>query len=211
MKPLLRNLPMNPTTSNNQTLLTYNSTLPAYLQGTPDEVTGSVKEWIDTTLSFMNPQSKILEIGSGTGRDAAYIESRGFRVERSDAAESFVNHLRDLGYETKLFNVVTQTIPERYDLIYANCVFLHFTEKELCTVLNTVAQGLNDSGILAFSVKLGEGEDWTTEKVDAPRFFRYWQPDPLQALVEQYGFRLLESRCDGKFIQLIAQKSHDHQ
>lgn len=200
-----------PTKSNDLTLLTYNRTLPAYLRGTPEEVTGSVKEWIDCTLQHVQRSSKILEIGSGPGRDAAYIESHGFHVERSDAAESFVSHLRDQGYETKLFNVATQSIPELYDLIYANCVFLHFTEVELCTALNTVFQGLNESGILAFSVKQGEGEGWTDEKVDAPRFFRYWQPDPLQALVEQYGFRILECRCDGKFIQLIAIKSHDHQ
>lgn len=197
---------MNPMTSNSDTLNAYNNNLRAYIEGTPQEVTGSVQEWIEETLSYIHRNAKILEIGSGFGRDADYIESRGFLVERSDAADSFVECLRNQGHETKHFNVLEESIPVTYDLIYANAVFLHFREEELKIVLNTVYKGLNETGILAFSVKLGQGEMETPEKVNALRYFRFWQPQPLEELVMQHGFRILQSRCDGKFIQLITQK-----
>lgn len=197
--------------TNSPTLNSYNANLPAYIQGTPQEVSGSVQEWIHNTLHYLPSNSRILEIGSAFGRDAAYIETQGFLVERSDAAISFVEHLRNQGYETKHFNVLTDTIPEPYDLIFANAVFLHFTEAELHTVLTTVNQGLNPSGLLSFSVKEGIGAEWTEEKLSAPRYFRYWEKEPLAHFVSEHGFHILSITSDGKFLQLIARKSNDHQ
>lgn len=197
---------MNPLTSNAQTLYAYNHNVSSYIQGTPQEVSGSVQAWIDHTLTCIPFHATILEIGSAFGRDAAYIESKGHPVDRSDAADNFVNFLQEQGHNARHFNVLTDPLPVQYDLIFANAVFLHFKEEELHHVLNKVYNGLHPQGILSFSVKLGEGEEWTEEKVGAPRYFRYWQPQPLQDIVVQHGFEIFSTTCDGKFIQIIARK-----
>ena len=60
-----------------QTIDTYNTKLDQYIAKTNPVIDGILKEWIDLMLSKNNNQSSILEIGSGTGKDADYIESNG--------------------------------------------------------------------------------------------------------------------------------------
>ena len=77
-----------------------------------------------------------------------------------------------------------------YDLIFANCVFLHFTPKELEMVLIKVYKALTYDGALAFSVKKGEGETWSSLKIDAPRYFCYWDRFSMDNLLQKVGFSL---------------------
>lgn len=189
------------------TLQTYNQAVQAYVDGTPQEVSGSVKEWIDHTLNQIPRDARILEIGSGFGRDAQYMVNAGYQVERSDAAQGFVDLLRAKGHrDTKLFNVLTDPYDGSYDLVFANAVFLHFTRQELPEVLHKTYSALNQNGILSFSVKLGDDEEWTNEKVDAPRYFCYWQKEELERLVKEAGFEMVSGNSDGKFIQIIAKR-----
>ena len=42
-----------------------------------------------------------------------------------------------------------------------------------------------DGGVLAFTVKEGDGEGWSNLKLDLPRHFTYWREGPLRdALAE---------------------------
>jgi len=54
---------------------------------------------IDPLDERLRPGASILEIGSGTGRDALELERRGYRVRRTDAALSFVEMMRADGFE----------------------------------------------------------------------------------------------------------------
>jgi GNAT superfamily N-acetyltransferase len=71
--------------SNEVTLQSYESQINAYIEKTPPQVEGVFKRWIDATLTRVQQDAHIIEIGSAFGRDAAYIESKGFTVERTDA------------------------------------------------------------------------------------------------------------------------------
>ena len=191
---------------NEVTLQAYESAMDAYIAATPAEVGGTVKTWIDQTLGLLLPNARIFEIGSGFGRDASYMESRGFTVERTDAAQSFVGFLQQNGYSARQFNALTDEFSAKYDLIYANCVFLHFTPRELEQVFHKVYDGLSNKGILAFAVKCGEGKAWSCEKIGMPRYFCYWNADKLRALVESAGFEVKFLFQDQAFIQIIAQR-----
>ncbi|MBM3198601.1 MAG: hypothetical protein FJZ58_05035, partial [Chlamydiae bacterium] len=114
-------------TPNERTLSSYELATQEYVQGTATEVSGSFKKWIDATLALLSEEAEIFEIGSGFGRDAKYMESYGFHVERSDATEAFIALMQTEGYAALYFNVITDTFPSTYDLIFANAVFLHLT------------------------------------------------------------------------------------
>lgn len=43
-------------------------------------------------MAYLKKDASILEIGTGPGRDADYIESLGYSVTRSDAVESFIEY-----------------------------------------------------------------------------------------------------------------------
>ncbi len=197
---------MNNISSNDLTLNAYARGINEYIVGTPSETNGIVQEWIDDFLKLLPINANIVEIGSAHGRDALYIESCGFSVERTDATLEFVTYLKKQGHGANSFNILTDDFKSSYDLIFANAVFLHFTPDELKKVLTKVHASLVDKGILAFSVKLGEGEEWTSVKVGNPRYFCYWTSEGIQSLLESNGFDVIFTSSDEKFVQITARR-----
>lgn len=176
------------TTGNEQTLRTYDGHVQDYVTGTAQVVSGPSKDWIDGALKGLSFDARILELGSAFGRDAAYIQQQGFRVECTDASQGFLDYLRGNGFEARLFNALTDPLAKDYDLILANAVLLHFSRSEFQVVLSKMAGALKPGGRFAFSLKQGEGEDWSTMKLNAPRYFCYWQPEHLPPLLQKAGF-----------------------
>lgn len=174
--------------TNQTTIDTYNAHIQEYIDGTPQEVSGTIKSWIDGTLSGLPTDTKILEIGSAFGRDANYIESQGYRVERTDASSGFVELLRAQGHETRLLNILTDQLTPGYGVVFADVVLLHFTRPEIESVISKVYSSLNESGCFAFSLKQGEGENWSTDKLGAPRYFCYWSADTIKTKLNEAGF-----------------------
>lgn len=174
--------------NNDKTLEAYETGLAEYNAAAIPDVVGSVKDWIDATLDLLPKGTKILELGSAHGRDADYIESKGYKVDRSDAAQAFVDYMHDMGHEAQTINALTDDFGGPYDTIYANAVLLHFTPEQCKTVLKHIHDSLNADGLLSFSVKIGEGSVWSDRKLKSSRFFTYWQEQPLKRLLSENGF-----------------------
>lgn len=196
--------------SNMQTLRSYETGIQEYISGTATRVSGSVKDWIDRILAYLpSAHAKIIEIGSAFGRDASYIESFGFAVERTDATESFVTFLQKQGHSAYAFNIITDNFKRHYDLIFANAVFLHFIPLELEKVLQKIYASLSENGILAFSVKKGTGEEWTNDKLGRPRYFCYWNEQAITQLLQEQKFEIICTISeDEKFLQIIAKPNN---
>jgi SAM-dependent methyltransferase len=64
-------------------------------------------------------QGHILELGSGPGRDAAYLEQRGVQVTRSDAAGAFVERLRAAGHQARQLDIRHDDLGDPYDAVLA--------------------------------------------------------------------------------------------
>jgi SAM-dependent methyltransferase len=85
-----------------------------------------------------------------------------------------------------------------YAGIWAAAVLLHLSRPRLAGVLRRFRAAVPADGILGFSVKEGDGEEWTTEKLDAPRYFVYWRQEPLVDLVRASGWQpITVSRAAG--------------
>jgi len=174
---------------NKTTLNTYQEHFDNYISKTPQETSGAQKVWIESLLSQINHGTPILEIGSAFGRDAAFMHDAGFRnVTLTDAFDAAIHELYERGFEARKLNILTDEPEGKYGLIFASAVFLHFTAEELRSVLRKLSGHLEQNGILSFSVKQGDGEEWTSDKMEAPRYFHYWQSDPLRQLVEESGY-----------------------
>lgn len=143
--------------------------------------------WLDRLASDA-PSGRILEIGSASGRDATALEGRGRSVHRTDATLAFVEMQRSEGHRADVLNVLTDEIKGPYAAVLANAVFLHFQPVELRLVLAKIRGALVLGGLLAFSVKVGDGSEWSSHKLGVPRFFQYWQPQPLRDLVLESGY-----------------------
>ena len=74
------------------TIDTYEKNAHLYIERTAATVANDLKEYFHTLLTNLPKDATILEIGSGAGRDANYIESLGYSALRTDVVEVFVNH-----------------------------------------------------------------------------------------------------------------------
>jgi predicted TPR repeat methyltransferase len=176
---------------NDLTLYAYENGVKDYNAVAIPDVTGAVKAWIDAGLAMLSANAVILELGSAHGRDADYIESRGFVINRTDAAQSFVNYMESRGHKAQLLNALTADYGGPYDMVYANAVLVHFTHKECGDVLQRTKKALKPNGLFSFSVKVGEGSGWSNGKLKDPRFFTYWQLEPLKTLLKQNHYELV--------------------
>jgi SAM-dependent methyltransferase len=132
----------------------------------------------------------VLELGSGLGWDAAYLESRGPRVLRTDATRAF-DALRADGYEALLLDVRRDEWGGPYAAVLANAVLLHLTRGEFADVLRRARQSVVEQGILGLTLKEGDGDAWSTAKLDLPRHFTYWREPAIREALEQAGWSVL--------------------
>lgn len=198
--------------TNKKTIESYEVSINQYIQNTPNKRGAVVEGWLDKSIEDLRLDAKILEIGSAYGRDAKYIEDKGFHIEKTDAAQGFVDILVQKDPTSHLLNVVTDDINSDYDLILANAVLLHLNDEETQGVLVKIFDTLISGGTFAFTLKQGEGEAWQNNKDMAPRFFNYWHKDDIVTTLLNTGFVNINAWVDetdspnATWIMIIAKK-----
>lgn len=143
------------------------------------------------------PKSKLLDIGSGSGRDLALLTSLGHECFGVDATPEFVDLSQSLHPELK-GKVLHAALPNfeppfdgDFDGVLCSAVLMHIPESELVPAALTIKRCLKNHGRLLYSVP-SKRLDVVTENRDANgRLFVPDQSDRLQKLFEQLGFSLI--------------------
>jgi SAM-dependent methyltransferase len=148
----------------------------------------AVAELIDRVVPLLPAGARCLELGSGPGHDARELERRGVRVDRTDATQAFVDMLRADGHDARRLDVRYDDFGGPYDLVWADAVLLHLTRPELGRALRAARAAVAPSGLLAITVKEGDGEQWSSARLDVPRYFVYWREEPLRAELAAAGW-----------------------
>ncbi len=130
----------------------------------------------------------VLELGSGPGWDAAYLENRGVRVTRTDATPAFVERLRAAGHDARLLDVRIDPLGGPYEAVLADAMLLHLTREQFEDVLRRARRAVVDGGVLAFTVKEGDGAAWSNAKLDLPRHFTYWRESAVREVLTRSGW-----------------------
>lgn len=182
------------------TIGAYDNYADDYAQGTcamPEAVAGNIARFVAT----VEPGGRILEIGSGPGRDALALEQIGLSVRRTDISAGFVRQLRSAGYVADQLDPLRDdlTDPLRdgapYDGVWANASLLHVRRESLPVVLRRLAAVTRPGGALHVTLKEGRGERWSVHgHVSAPRFFTFWQEEALRDVLRQAGWEVDEVR-----------------
>jgi SAM-dependent methyltransferase len=173
------------------TLESYQRGCQQYLAGTPDFMPDSHKSWLLDALALRPAGSTVLEVGSGPGYDAAFMETMGARVERTDATAGFVAHLRNQGHAARQLNVLTDELGGPYGMVYAFAVFQHFEEYQCNLALQRCADALIPGGVLAVSFREGGTAEWQERKGMERRLFWFWRPGLLWHTVERTGLTMV--------------------
>jgi 2-polyprenyl-3-methyl-5-hydroxy-6-metoxy-1,4-benzoquinol methylase len=177
-----------------ETLRAYEQRADRYSAASATAVSPDVACLLDAVLARLPAGSYALEIGSGPGLEAAYLEERGMRVDRTDAAAAFVKRLHEQGYDARLLDVRDGDLGGPYDAVLANAVLLHLERAQTRSALTACMQAVRPGGLLAMTLKDGDGESWSQAKLDAPRWFVYWREEALRDLLGDVGWHVLDLR-----------------
>lgn len=110
----------------------------------------------------------ILELGTGSGNEAAHMLARGFAVSPTDASpELAAEAKRVLSIDVSLMRFDQLAADGQFDGVWANASLLHAPRTELTDALSRIFRALNPGGLLAASFKLGDSEG-------RDRFGRYY-------------------------------------
>lgn len=175
------------TGDNAETLRTYEQAAALYRERTvrgdaePDDLVALVAE-------HAVPGATVLEVGSGPGVDADRLEALGFAVRRTDATRAFVDLLRADGHSADVLDVRSDDLGGPYDVVFAHAVLLHIDRGELPAVLARLRTAVRPGGLLALTLKEGDGEEWSSHKVELPRHFTYWRLEPLRDVLVGAGW-----------------------
>jgi protein-L-isoaspartate O-methyltransferase len=176
------------------TAAAYDAHAEDYAAGTsamPDEVNANMVRFVDA----VGTEARVLEIGTGPGRDAMEMERIGLSVRRTDVSEGFVSRLHAAGYVADRLDPLTDdlTDPLRggapYDGVWANASLLHVRRELLPAVLERLAAVTRPGGALHVTLKGGEGARWSVHgNVSAPRYFTFWREDALREVLTAAGW-----------------------
>jgi predicted TPR repeat methyltransferase len=177
--------------ANDITIASYQAAAHEYLDRGPTTSLPSYDAFVARFAAMVGPSGHVLELGSGPGLDATKLESFGLRVDRTDATPAFLDMMRADGHEARQLDLRTDELGGPYDAVFANAVLLHLARNTLVDVLVRTRQAVRDGGLIGFTVKEGEGEAWSNEKLDLPRYFVYWREDALREATTRAGWAVL--------------------
>jgi SAM-dependent methyltransferase len=138
---------------------------------------------------------RVLEVGSGPGRDADFLETLGVQVRRTDATRRFLEIQAARGKYGEHVNIITDELGGPYDAVVALCVLIHVPRVETDRVLAKIFRCLRPGGGFLVSMRHGDGE--TGGKYHTV----YWRRDDFAARIEAAGLICVWDEfsidCDG--------------
>lgn len=114
---------------------------------------------VDTFKKRVDSSKKILELGSGTGREFQEL-SKYYNITGSDYSDAFLKKLRKKfkQYSFPKINAITMEIDEHFDVIYSNKVLQHLLPEQLEESLKLQYNTLISGGLLIHAMWKGDPE-----------------------------------------------------
>lgn len=167
----------------------------ASVDRTPSPATATALRQLAAAVA---PGRRVLDIGSGPGWDADFLESLGLLVQRTDAAAAFCALQAERGKNCERLDLLADPIQGRYDGIAMLCVLQHFERAQLDAALRKLAHALRSDGALLLMYPQGEGEHWEQGTSGDYRVVR-WTSDAMDARLAWAGFGVAwEDSRDGR-------------
>lgn len=198
--------------TDNQTIAAYDKYPDAYDEQTREFWGLFPRDDIAAFVSAL-PGPKVLDLGSGPGRDAVLLRESGLNIICVDGSEEMVRRTQALGFESRVAEFESLSYPDHtFDGVWAYTSLFHIPKEMMQTILGRIYAWLKPDGCLFLGMFEGEfeGQSEIPYMPDAPRYIRLYSEPELIDCVDQAGFRitrLTRYRPNKKtLLNLIAQK-----
>jgi hypothetical protein len=127
---------------------------------------GQLNAWLVDALP--SAPACVLDIGAGTGRDAAWLASRGFDVVAVEPAAGMVREARRLHTETAIHWVEGDSLPglektlrraQAFDFILVSAVWMHVPHQERTRAFRKIVSLMKPGARLAMTLRHGPASD----------------------------------------------------
>lgn len=140
------------------------------------------------------PSGKVLEIGSGAGKDATALIGLGYNYIGTDASQGFLKIARKRNPKAIFIHKRVEDLDfseGSFDGFWTAATLLHMPKDKIDQVLTTIKRQVKPGGIGFISVKQGEGEG-----IDEPtgRWFAYYSQEEFADVLKRNGYEVLEAR-----------------
>ena len=163
---------------------------------------GSLDKHMARFVELVQPAGRVLDVGCGPGFDTAVFQQHNFLPIGLDySMQMMLTGRQQYQITAPLVQTDMRHLPiaaQSVDGIWACASLLHLQRKDLLPTLQGFQQVLKQDGLLYLSVKLGEGSKWSTHSYGhrASRYFTFWQPETLDALLQTAVFDIVDGWID---------------
>jgi len=186
---------MNLTAEEDETLNTYQTT--AQQWAGKHATAGFWREEMKIFQRFL-PVGKILEVGSGGGRDAKELIAFGYEYTGTDISSNFVEVARrkNPGATFLVQSVYDLEFSEdaQFDGFWASAVLLHIPKTKIGKALQRIRKCVKGGGIGFISLKQGEGERLEADSLKNGRFFSYYTGKEFHEVLLKNGFEVVQMK-----------------
>ena len=144
--------------------------------------------------------SNVLEVGAADGDNSLFIKSLGYNVTSSDVADDFLKTIKKNGLNPIKYNILTDSLNNKYNAIFCWRVFVHFTKSDSVKALKNGYDILENNGLFIFSVINKECKNIDNEWVDFPDiyhlgvdcYFNYYSRVEIADIINKTKFKILD-------------------
>ncbi|MGX1786752.1 class I SAM-dependent methyltransferase [Bosea sp. NPDC055332] len=176
--------------SNASTLAGYEGCADEYAETTAPKPEADDQPALIELLKIVPPGSRLLEIGSGPGWDADWLEERGLVVRRTDGADSFVDFQAGRGRQAERLDATGDPLGGPYDGIVALHVLQHVEREILPSVFARIAEAIRDGGAFLLALREGQGETAEIGSKGNEYYVALWPRSEIIAALAALGLAL---------------------
>lgn len=163
------------------------------------------------------PKGKIIDIGSGGGRDAKELINHGYDYTGTDVSKGLLAEAKknNPGATFLFQSVYDFNFPnETFDGFWASAVLLHIPKNRIDEALSSIYRILKPGAIGFISLKKGSDEKFVEGDhvgIQYKRFFSFFELDEFTEMLKRNKFEVLESyvfdHSDKKWLAFFAKKT----
>jgi SAM-dependent methyltransferase len=181
-----------------RTRRTYDRVAREYDETVPDAA--ELASLLEPFESRLPRESRLLDLGCGPGRDAAWFAARGHDVVGADLSVGQLQVAREQAPTARLAQADMRSLPfvtDTFDGCWCLASLLHVPHLDVPEVLAEVRRVLRPDAPLFASVKHGEGSETTYRYgTETGREFFHWSPEPFADRFVAAGFEVREVQVD---------------
>lgn len=174
---------------NRRTVAAYERCARDYAATVPQQPAPFDAQALRSLVAAMPPDSTLLEVGSGPGWEADFVESLGVPVHRTDVTAAFREFQAERGKRVDALDLLADDIAGCYGGVLMLCVLQHFEREQVDAALRKLRSVLLDDGALLLSCPLGDDDFWQHGDSGDYRVVR-WSMAALDQRLQQAGFAI---------------------